>query len=161
MIPELEHSAEKRSENLHPRSIIQYRDTIHRNQQYSGAQKRSWIRADRCRSKQACFLDVSRNARVIPNFLGSKVCTLIVVQHISKEYRLLARNHKILLCKQGTQRGCKSDHEATKLVNRQARFIKPLMAEQQRHISCVGDGRNWTHAVIVKSDWTSLSPKSN
>ena len=25
---------------------------------------------------------------------------------------------------------------------RQAGFIKPLMAEQQRHVSCVGDGRN-------------------
>ncbi len=33
---------------------------------------------------------------------------------------------------------------------RQASFIKPLMAEQRRHVSCVGDGRNWTHAVRVK-----------
>jgi hypothetical protein len=40
---------------------------------------------------------------------------------------------------------------------RQAGFIKQLMAEQQRHVSCFGDGRNRTHAVTVKSEWTLLS----
>ena len=29
------------------------------------------------------------------------------------------------------------------VFNRQASFIKPLMAEQQWHVSCFGDGRNW------------------
>ncbi len=33
---------------------------------------------------------------------------------------------------------------------RQASFVKPLMAEQRRHVSCVGDGGNWTHAVKVR-----------
>ncbi len=33
--------------------------------------------------------------------------------------------------------------------DRQASFIKPLLAEQQRHVSCVGAGRNWTHAFRV------------
>ncbi len=37
-----------------------------------------------------------------------------------------------------------------RIDNRQASFIKPLMAEQRRHISCVGDGGNRTHAVQVK-----------
>ena len=32
----------------------------------------------------------------------------------------------------------------------QANFIKLLMSEQQMHVSYVGDGRNWTHAVRVK-----------
>jgi hypothetical protein len=27
-------------------------------------------------------------------------------------------------------------------LNRQSSFIKPLLAEQQRHVSCVGAGRN-------------------
>ncbi len=29
-------------------------------------------------------------------------------------------------------------------------FIKPLMAEQRRHVSCVGESGSWTHAVRVK-----------
>ena len=33
---------------------------------------------------------------------------------------------------------------------RQASFIKPLMEEQWRHALCFGDGRNWTHAVLVR-----------
>ncbi len=33
---------------------------------------------------------------------------------------------------------------------RQASSIKPLMAEQRRHVLCVGDGGNWTHSVQVK-----------
>ena len=33
---------------------------------------------------------------------------------------------------------------------KQASFIKLLMAEQWRHISCVGDGWNWTHTVQVR-----------
>ena len=33
---------------------------------------------------------------------------------------------------------------------RQASFIKPLMTEQRRHVSCVGDGGNWTHAIQVR-----------
>ncbi len=33
-------------------------------------------------------------------------------------------------------------HNYTCFNFRQASFIKPLMAEQQRHVSCVGDGRN-------------------
>ena len=32
----------------------------------------------------------------------------------------------------------------------QASFIKPLLAEQHRHVSCVGAGRNRTHAVRVR-----------
>ncbi len=35
-------------------------------------------------------------------------------------------------------------------TGRQACFIKQLIAEQRRHVSCVGDGGNWTHAVQVR-----------
>ncbi len=41
---------------------------------------------------------------------------------------------------------------------KQASFIKQLMAEQRRHILCVGDGWNWTHTVWVTCDWTPLLP---
>jgi hypothetical protein len=35
-------------------------------------------------------------------------------------------------------------------IYRQASFIWPLMAEQRRHILCVGNGWNWTHTAQVK-----------
>ena len=34
--------------------------------------------------------------------------------------------------------------------DKQASFIKQLLAEQQRHILCFGAGRNRTHAVLVR-----------
>ncbi len=37
-----------------------------------------------------------------------------------------------------------------KSLCRQASFVKPLMAEQIRHKSCVGNGGNWIHAVQVR-----------
>ncbi len=37
--------------------------------------------------------------------------------------------------------------ELFKPHSRQACFIKTLMAEQRRHVLCVGDGWNRTHAV--------------
>ncbi len=41
-------------------------------------------------------------------------------------------------------------HVLLRHLYRQASFVKPLMAEQRRHVSCVGDGWNRTHAVQVK-----------
>ncbi len=35
-------------------------------------------------------------------------------------------------------------------VSRHASFIKPLMAEQRRHVLCVGVGGNWTHSDQVR-----------
>ncbi len=39
---------------------------------------------------------------------------------------------------------------------RQASPVKPITAEQGRHVSYVGDGRNWTHAVLFKF-WLELA----
>ena len=48
-------------------------------------------------------------------------------------------------------------HFLQTVIPRQGSFIKPLMKEQWRHVyyvvndvKCVGDGRNWTYAVLVR-----------
>ena len=42
-------------------------------------------------------------------------------------------------------------------IYRQASFIKPLMAEQRRHVSCAGDG-GIEPTPSKSKDWTLLSP---
>ncbi len=45
---------------------------------------------------------------------------------------------------------------ASTLAGQTASFIKPLLAEQQRHVSWVGAGRHSCRPS--QSDWTPLSP---
>ena len=90
-------NTEMRSNRLRPRSVARCKGAIHRIRRKSGTREGRKNQIRPMIRKRNCFLDISRKNRANPDFLGSKVHTRLVVEHISKERQLLARNHKIFV----------------------------------------------------------------